>query len=199
MLKSKELFWQVTRQIKLDESRDEIESMVYLLLEKVLGLSKADIVANSEIELPHEAELTNAIHRINQQEPIQYIIEEADFYGRAFFVNKSVLIPRPETELLVSTIIKNTPSHASILDVGTGSGCIAITLSLELPSSHVTAVDISEPALTIAKKNHSTLGGSVNFIMADIFQNQIPISELDIIVSNPPYISKSEKAFLKKM
>ena len=193
MPKSKELFKQVVNDIALNEPQGEIESIVYILFEKLLGLSRPDILLNRDVALTNSPELKAAINRINQHEPIQYIVEEAEFYGRKFFVNSNVLIPRPETELLISEIVNRNIARPKILDIGTGSGCIAVSLSLEIPTSQIHGLDISEPALQIARKNNNGLGGTSNFFRADIINDQIPLQQLDFIVSNPPYIADSEK------
>jgi release factor glutamine methyltransferase len=130
-------------------------------------------------------------------EPVQYVLESAWFYGRQFMVNPSVLIPRPETEELVETIIKSNPQPTSqILDIGTGSGCIAITLSLELPQTAIFAIDISEKALAVTNQNNTNLGAKVVTQHADIlhfeaFAATLPL--FDVIVSNPPYIDPADK------
>lgn len=198
MPKSKELFEQVVRQIHLNESKGEIESMAFILFEKIFKLSKTDIVTNSFLSSEKEIDLTNAIDRINQHEPIQYIINEADFYGRKFFVNRNVLIPRPETELLVSEIVKEKIINPNILDIGTGSGCIAVTLALEIPTAIVSAVDISKKAIVVAQQNMEQLDANVHFQQLDILSDKIPIPNLDIIVSNPPYIPLHDKSKMKR-
>jgi release factor glutamine methyltransferase len=130
-------------------------------------------------------------------EPVQYVLESAWFYGRQFMVNPSVLIPRPETEELVETIIKSNPQPTSqILDIGTGSGCIAITLSLELPQTAIFAIDISEKALAVTNQNNTNLGAKVVTQHADIlhfeaFAATLPL--FDVIVSNPPYIDPADR------
>ena len=124
--------------------------------------------------------------------PLSYIIGEAEFFGRTFKVNENVLIPRPETELLVERIIKDTESYnndKSILDIGTGSGAIAITLALETKAK-IVAVDISPKALNVAKENSIELCANIEFIESDLFSN-VNNEKFDVIVSNPPYI-KSE-------
>src|SRR5690606_4088727 len=134
---------------------------------------------------------------------LQYILGETEFYGRRFYVNKNVLIPRPETEELVDIIIKENKEEKGlrILDIGTGSGCIPVTLAKELPDSEVYALDISEEALAMAKKNAMLHSAKVDYSIFDITQdaNLIPeqsklkIENLDIVISNPPYITEGEK------
>ncbi len=204
MKNSKALFQDLVKQITLNEDRDEIHSMAHEILENLLGLSRTDILSEKQIETSKiEAKLTDVIKRVNQHEPIQYIFGEAYFFGRKFRVNPSVLIPRPETEELVRLIIsemKNRPTHSididskiKILDIGTGSGCIPISLALEITDSEVFAIDISEDALQIAQQNATSLNAEVQFSRLDILNDDIPFQNLDVVVSNPPYIALSEK------
>src|SRR5687768_5844421 len=151
MKNSKTLFQDFVSRIRLDESRDEIESIAYLVFENLFHLNKAEILTGKIIAESSSEKLHDVITRINQHEPIQYILGNAHFYGRIFSVTPSVLIPRPETEELVRTVInfvrEETIGKTRILDIGTGSGCIAITLSLELSDTDVFAMDVSEQAL----------------------------------------------------
>jgi release factor glutamine methyltransferase len=197
MTNSKELFSEVVKHISLPEPKAEIESIVYLLFEKKWRLTRTDILAEKQTTITW-MDVEPYIHRINTHEPIQYILGQADFYGRPFLVNPSVLIPRQETELLVQEIINHTKSRKApltILDIGTGSGCIAISLALEL-NCNVTALDVSLPSLTVARENAARLKASVNFSKTDILKEQLP-EKYDIIVSNPPYISLAEKQNMK--
>lgn len=138
-------------------------------------------------------DIDNAIDRLIDGEPIQYIVGNVDFYGRIFKVTKDVLIPRFETELLVEKTIKLIKKYFNkeidILDIGTGSGCIAITLNKEL-NTNIDAIDISENALNIAKYNNRELTASVNLFISDVFSNVT--NKYDVIISNPPYISINE-------
>ncbi|MEQ1584394.1 MAG: peptide chain release factor N(5)-glutamine methyltransferase [Cyclobacteriaceae bacterium] len=201
MTNSKELFNDLVRQVTLTEGKGEIQSIVYLILEKELGLTKINILAGENINLPDRSVFNQYLTRINNHEPIQYILGEEIFYGRKFKVNPSVLIPRPETELLVDKI--KSFAHQSknktlrILDIGTGSGCIAISLALEIPGLVVTAVDVSEDALACAKQNATSLMAPVNFLRLDILNEEIT-SQFDLIVSNPPYISKEEISTIRR-
>lgn len=142
----------------------------------------------------YSGDINEAIKRLENGEAIQYIVGNVDFYGRIFNVDKRVLIPRFETEELISRTIKYIDDYfdfkPSILDIGTGSGCIAITLSLELKCS-VDALDISEYALEVAKDNCSLNSADVNFIKSDLFENVH--KKYDVIISNPPYISIDEQ------
>ena len=137
--------------------------------------------------------------RLQDHEPIQLILGQAHFYGMDLKVNTSVLIPRQETEELVDLIIKrNKKKSPSILDIGTGSGCIALGLKKEIPEAHVDAVDISEAALDLAMENSGNLGINVHFQHLDILHEAILPGHYDIIVSNPPYVTESEKINISK-
>ena len=143
--------------------------------------------------------IDNAIGRLKKYEPIQYILGDTEFYGLNFIVEPGVLIPRPETEELVDLIIKDTPLNASyqLLDIGTGSGCIAITLGNSLKQCSVTAMDISEKALAIASKNSSKNNVAIRLELHDILSNSNWAQQYDIVVSNPPYVRMSEKQAMK--
>ncbi len=193
MTNSKELFNELVNQVRLDETRDEICSIIYLLLENNFGLTKVEVMTGKEIEPVKLDYFNDIIQRINRHEPIQYVLGKAEFYGREFAVDGSVLIPRPETELLIRAVLKEKKFSPTILDIGTGSGCIAITLAVEIPSSEVYAIDISEEALTVAQQNAKNLKAKVNFSKFDILANEKLEHRFDIIVSNPPYIAESEK------
>ena len=146
-----------------------------------------------------DASIHKYITRINHLEPIQYIIEEAWFYDIPFYVNEHTLIPRPETEELVDFIIKENKSKKklSILDIGTGTGCIPITLKRKIPDATIWAIDISTKALNAAKINAATYSTDINFIAMDFLAaHHYPFPLLDIIVSNPPYIPQAEEPLM---
>ncbi len=193
MINKKTLFQQLTQQIHLAEDPDEIKSILYLLFEKEFGLRRTDILAEKEISFIDQERMGTLVQRINSEEPIQYILEEAEFYSRKFCVNSSVLIPRPETELIIQLAKAERMRPSSILDIGTGSGCIAITLALEFPTCHVHALDVSNKALTIARTNAETLNAVVHFFESDILKQTIALSNVDLIVSNPPYVMEKER------
>jgi release factor glutamine methyltransferase len=201
MTNSKELFNDLINRITLKEDKPEIQSILYLLLEKKLRLTKTEILAGKEIAAVDTAFFDASIALINDHTPIQYILGEAEFYGRTFRVNSSVLIPRPETELLVYEIINEFLKPGSkpfrILDIGTGSGCIAITLELEIPRAIVHATDISKEAIITAMQNAESIHASVRFHEHDILSEEISFGQFDLVVSNPPYISREEKAAMK--
>lgn len=184
-------------------SDGEAKAQARMLLEDKFGLSLADILCGGVGQLSADDTmwLERAVARIEQMEPIQYVLGEAWFCGRSFIVDESVLIPRPETEWLVErageVVSAMDVSSPRILDIGTGSGCIAVSLKKALPDAYVEAWDISESALAIAKKNAKTLGADVVFKLRDALAAKDiddPIQcKWDIIVSNPPYICDSER------
>jgi release factor glutamine methyltransferase len=143
--------------------------------------------------------LLEVIERLNQGEPVQYILEEAHFLGNNFYVNRSVLIPRPETEELVQFVIdeKKGDKHFKVLDIGTGSGCIPITLSTRFPHTEVFATDVSEEALKVARRNNELHQSKVSFLRHDILNEKLSLRELDVVVSNPPYITEAEKSAME--
>jgi release factor glutamine methyltransferase len=180
---------------------EEAKAIVRWVLDVRFGLSWADILCGkvSELSLDHQKELLSIMLRLEKGEPVQYIIGVADFCGRQFHVAPGVLIPRPETsELCRWTISCRKEAEEKILDIGTGSGCIAITLALEKPEAKVTAWDISDGALSIAKKNANNLGAQVIFEEKDALNLQKESGQWDIIVSNPPYIKPQERDGMAK-
>lgn len=200
MNNSKLLFHDFVKAITLPESREEIQGIAYLMFENLLGLSKAQILAEKAIAISpsDEAKLRDAVQRINQHEPVQYVLGEADFFGRKFKVSPAVLIPRPETEELVRLVIDCTTTEGPrVLDIGTGSGCIPVTLALEIPGSIVYATDVSAEALMVAKDNATKLNAKVTFIENDILKEELTLRALDVVVSNPPYIAPEEQRDMK--
>jgi release factor glutamine methyltransferase len=193
MINSKTLFQQLIQQIHLAEDPDEIKSILYLLFEKEFGLTRTDILAEKEIPFNDPEKIDSLLQRINNDEPIQYILGEAEFFGRRFVVNLSVLIPRPETELIIQLAKAEKVLPSSILDIGTGSGCLAITLALEIPKCRVYGLDISEKALAVARTNSELLRADVHFLYCDILTQTPDLSNLDLIVSNPPYVMEKER------
>ena len=186
---------------------EEIQSFFNLLVEQHLNLSRIEVALQPDKDISEEEVLTfeNAILRLKNFEPIQYIISNTEFFGLPFMVDKSVLIPRPETEELVAWITsENQGKEITILDIGTGSGCIAITLAHQISNSKVNAIDISKKALKIAKQNAVSNNVSVNFMEVDVlqFENSKELqnhkeSKFDVIVSNPPYVRASEKELMQ--
>lgn len=185
----------------------EARAIARILIEELFGLSYTDIVcgATDQLSADDTLRLDTAVRRIEQGEPLQHVLGYADFCGNHFGVNASVLIPRPETEWLVDEGEKlingaaapcpDTPSATKrILDIGTGSGCIAISLKLRLGEAYVEAWDISEEALHTAESNAKALKAEVAFCKRDALRAEESVAPWDLIVSNPPYICDSERA-----
>jgi len=176
----------------------EIKSFVNLLISKISGLSLTGIIVNKNTNFSVEQrELLNSfIEKLKLFTPIQYILGETSFMDLKFEVNEAVLIPRPETEELVEWIIQSNSGNEGelkILDIGTGSGCIAVSLQKHLKQASVTAFDISQNALNIARRNAISNGVSVSFRQFDILSDNTDDFSFDLIVSNPPYIPEPEK------
>jgi release factor glutamine methyltransferase len=189
---------------------NEVTSFFNILISHYLKLNRIALVLEPDLIISKEEEqpLFEALSRLKQEEPIQYIIGETEFFGLPFKVNGYTLIPRPETEELVSFVLQNIKSQKlnsksiNILDIGTGTGCIAISLAKNLPNAEVYALDVSVDALKIAKQNAELNKVEVNFIKADILNSSTWNSifenlEFDIIVSNPPYVRILEKIEIK--
>lgn len=178
---------------------EEIDSFFYLLLEAWLGYSRLDLALKSNSTIPSEVQkkIEDAIQRLEQEEPIQYIIGSTEFYGLNFKVTPSTLIPRPETEELVDWIIKEHDNCKTLLDIGTGSGCIAIAIGKNLPNARVSGLDISEETLEIARGNALDNRTKVDFRKMDIIETTSLPGTYDLIVSNPPYVRETEKAQMK--
>lgn len=186
-------------QLKLEYPSGEIQSFFNLLTEAYLKMTRLDLALDHgrELSASEEKKLEDALLRLLKHEPIQYIIGETEFFGLKFKVNKNVLIPRPETEELVHWILEDLKSlkkeGLSILDIGTGSGCIAISLAKKLPNARVSAIDISEGALEIARSNAKMNDVEIDFILQDILKSAELSEKYDLIVSNPPYVRELEK------
>ena len=193
--------WQ--RLLSLYDER-EAKAIVRLVLEERFGLTLAEMLGDIEIRDNRykigEEELENMMRRLEQGEPVQYVLGEAWFCGRRFHVEHGVLIPRPETEMLVEWAMEDErlkikdEGLIDVLDIGTGSGCIAISLALGLPSASVVAWDVSDAALRIARANAEQLGAEVSFVKQDALAAPDDIARWDVIVSNPPYVCASEAA-----
>ena len=173
----------------------EIKALTRILAIELLGVSQMAYFLKDEVNLTAEQDalLDNAIVRLQKQEPIQYILGYSDFCGLRFKVTPATLIPRPETSELVEWIASEATGNESILDIGTGSGCIAISLAHKLPQSKVTAWDISNEALAVATENSKANSQTVTFEQVDILAYEPKGEQFDIIVSNPPYIKENEK------
>jgi release factor glutamine methyltransferase len=224
-ISSKKLFDDLLQQITVYETQ-EAKEIVFWLMEFYLGLNKIEVLSNKTIDNKASIDWKRIIERLNSHEPIQYILGETEFYGRRFLVNENVLIPRPETEELVKLVVENSEQlpviseqflsrdsklstqHSelrTLLDIGTGSGCIAISLAKELPDFQVFAYDISEKALETAQKNATLNEAKVIFEKVDILSPSFTIHHssnrrtvFNIIVSNPPYVTKQEIDLMQK-
>jgi len=177
--------------------KNEIDSFFYRLLDHHLGMSKMDCALhpNRRLSISQLNELMSALTQLQKHIPLQYIIGQTSFQGSFLHVTPSVLIPRPETEELVAWAIDSAqpPSVQRILDIGTGSGCIAISLAKAFPEADTTAIDISKSALKLAKQNAVQNQVIVDFQCVNILENQSVADSYDLIISNPPYVTFSEK------
>lgn len=191
--------------LKNSYQKTEIDSFLSILVAFKLYLKRIDLALNPNQNISDKDVefFREALERLRNQEPIQYILGNTEFFGLLFKVDKSVLIPRPETEELVSLILKTAKSQKpiadgyKILDLGTGSGCIAIALARHLPKAEVWALDISKEALNIAQQNADLNEVAINFVEADILNLKTLHTKFDIIVSNPPYVKQNEKSLMK--
>jgi len=196
----------VTRLKSVYDER-EADNIADWVFEKVTGAKKLErrLNRNSEIKESEFLQLQNYLLQLLAHKPVQYVLQEAWFYKMKFYVNENVLIPRPETEELVEWILTDLKSATgskpkNIIDIGTGSGCIAISIKKEFQNAAVTAIDTSEEALAVAKKNSLQLNATIDFIQLDFLteEESNQLSKFDIIVSNPPYIPVKEKESLAK-
>lgn len=195
---------QNTFHTELDDlyGKEEVDSFFFILIEAFYKVSRLNLAMNpSATENDYEL-IFNALQLLKQEQPIQYILGETEFYGLPYKVNEHTLIPRPETEELVEWIIKKEPRFKTqslkILDIGTGSGCIAVSLAKNLPKATVYALDISKEALKVAKLNAELNDVKVEFIeanilKADTWNTEFKNLNFDVIVSNPPYVRELEK------
>lgn len=163
----------------------------------ILHLSTMELYTGKDMNFSTKAwkEVEDILGRLKQREPLQYILQEAPFCGLSFHVEKGVLIPRPETEELVEWMVSDyqKAGKVRILDIGTGSGCIPVTLAERLPEAEVASCDVSAEALKVAAVNVKRYGDKVTLFQADILQDELPDCQVDVLVSNPPYITDSER------
>lgn len=195
------------QQLRANYPDSEIESFFFWTLEEILGIQRIDFVLqkNNAVDYQNIDRIKKVIQRLQNEEPIQYIFGSTEFYGLLFNVSTDTLIPRPETEELVEWIIETVKqdeylsslSELRILDIGTGTGCIAITLTKLIPSANTTAVDISKNALTVAESNSALNEVNVHFVISNVLELSKLGNQYDIIVSNPPYVRISEKIEIK--
>jgi len=205
----KTIFHFIQEQLQDYYSDSEIKQFSYLILESVCLMDKSSILRHKDkkISLKERFQIQEIIDELKKYRPIQYILGETEFYGMKLIVDENVLIPRPETEELVECLIKEPPpgplqrsgGGLKLLDIGTGSGCIAIALAKHLPGVEVYALDISEKALDIARLNAEKNQVDVFFFQYDILKDEpYDFPQFDYIVANPPYITVKEKEILEK-
>lgn len=180
----------------------EADSLAYLVLEHVTQFSRVKILTNKNTILSEKEhqKIHFIVERLKKEEPLQYILGETFFYDLPFYVNEHTLIPRPETEELVDWVVaENKQSNKNFLDIGTGSGCIAVSLAKNIPDSRVTALDVSAQALELAKKNAIRNQVEISFLSHDILsKSHSLLGFFDVIVSNPPYVCEKEKPDMRK-
>jgi len=202
---TKELYRNFLVQLQQMYSLGEATNITGWVFEKMVSLKRSDVIKNPEKIIPPPAEklILDALQQLLQHKPVQYVLGEAWFYQMKLKVNEHVLIPRPETEELVEQLIKDRRSKLTdpaILDIGTGSGCIPVAIKKNLPASIVTAIDISEKALALAKENAGLYNAHISFMQMDFLddKNWDLLPMYDIIISNPPYIPANEKEKLSR-
>jgi release factor glutamine methyltransferase len=182
-------------------TREETQHMAIMLMEHFLKQDRNDILLDRyfQLDIITENLLQAAVDRIADYEPLQYVIGETYFYGRAFYVSPAVLVPRRETEELTDLLLQQhkLQKHLKILDIGTGSGCIAVTLQKEIPDIQTYAMDNSQEALSVAKANANRHSADVQWLLEDIMNFTPSGREYDIVVSNPPYVREAEAAEMK--
>lgn len=173
----------------------EVTALTRIIATELLGFSQTSFFLKDDVTLTaeQESQLCNTLERLKEHEPIQYILGYSDFCGLRFNVTTATLIPRPETSELVEWVASEAAGKERILDIGTGSGCIAVSLSHKMPQSKVTAWDISPEALAVATENSKANNCNVTFEQIDILAYKPAGEQFDIIVSNPPYIKENEK------
>lgn len=196
-LTARKLFNRLFEEIQHAGEEYEQKSKLYWLLEDKYVINKTSIVADQQLDL-NEAQwqmLNRDIHLLKKGHPVQHITNKSEFFGRMFYVDENVLIPRPETEELVDLVIKENKDRGEIkiLDIGTGSGCIPIILDLEISGAEVFGSDVSGEALMVAKKNSNDLHAEVKFIYHNIFDKTDDLPKVNILISNPPYVPEFEK------
>lgn len=188
---------EIQRQLAEIYDHREAGNLVSMLMEHYFGISRTQLAIQPDYRLSESEilQLHFAVKRLLKHEPIQYILEQATFFGLSLYVNPSVLIPRQETESLVSALLSSVKPDAKVLDIGTGSGCIALALKSKLPETEITALDVSEDALRVARRNAQENKLNIQFIQEDILEPKRldPATQFDLVVSNPPYVTESDK------
>ena len=185
-------------------SSEEIDMFFFMIVQKEFGFSKSKTLASlkEEVSMGESIMIHGCLNRLKKSEPIQYILEETEFYGLPFKVSPYVLIPRPETEELVDWVVQEYKNHKSesleLLDIGTGSGCIAVSLAKKLHWANISALDVSKKALGVAEENAQHNQVETDFFERDILQADSLPKSYDVIISNPPYVRESEKKAMQK-
>jgi len=192
----------IKNELKLLYNSNEIQQLIYIIFDHVLNFSKTDVHTKTDLILSksNTNQLNYIIFLLKKEMPVEYIVGKTNFYNLIFNVSSDVLIPRPETEELADWIIKeNKLKNLKIIDIGTGSGCIAVSLAKFIKDSHVDAMDISKNAISIAKLNAKRNNVKINFFINDILclKNNSKKYKYNIIVSNPPYVMEQEKDIMK--
>lgn len=191
------VYQHIKKELSSFYAEGEASAMAKWISSDILHLSTMELYTGKDMNFSTKEwkEVEDILARLKQREPLQYILQEAPFCGLSFHVEKGVLIPRPETEELVEWIVSDCQEAGKvrILDIGTGSGCIPVALAEKLPEAEVASCDISAEALRVAAVNVKRYGGKVTLFQADIFQDELPDCRVDVLVSNPPYITESER------
>ena len=191
---------QIEKELSDFYPQGELKVLVRMLLQQVAGWSLVDMLTHNDLTLTaaQQMQIADAVDRLKRYEPIQYILGAAEFDGMRLVVDARALIPRPETEELVLLLAETLSPDASVLDIGTGSGCIAVALARRLPQAQVSAYDVSPDALALAVENARNQGVKIDFRQVDILHDapaDAPV--FDAIVSNPPYVTDSERASME--
>jgi release factor glutamine methyltransferase len=206
MKNAKSIYQDLLSRLNTDDEEED-KAIAWLLIEHFLQLSKTDVLAGKSVANWSEMApvVEKAIRRINGGEPVQYVLGVEYFLGRAFQVNPSVLIPRPETEELVRAVLahvrgleRRSDQRLRIVDIGTGTACIPVVLFLQIENVEMFATDISTAALSVAVHNAEVHNATITFIEHDIIHDDLPVGDFDVVVSNPPYIPYAEKAMMKE-
>lgn len=198
---SKKLLDYIRDNITVISSPKEVESIAFMIMDHLFQVDKTDVIMDRSLKVKSETKkkIKKYIERLNEHEPIQYILGEAYFYNRLFLVNPNVLIPRNETEELVELILDDYKGKRfKLMDIGTGSGCIPITIAKERKEARCLAMDIDPRTIKVARQNADRHDVSIEFLLMDILKEPIPVDQLDIVVSNPPYIPDSDRGFMEK-
>ncbi len=208
LMKIKDIQSLFHKELDVIYGKEETDSFFFILIDAYYEITRMQLALKPDYKVNNADAVLSALPLLKDEQPIQYILGNTEFYGLPFKVNKHVLIPRPETEELVEWVLKQTTdkqltaSSYTMLDIGTGSGCIAISLAKRFPNAKIYALDVSKEALKVAKHNAKLNKVSIEFIEANILNIKTSIPgfknlKFDVIVSNPPYVREKEKEFMK--